>query len=265
MSYTNAGLPNKNPSLSFSESLRRLLSRECKDLTDTVAIESAFKETTRDGKDILRFVRLALTSKAFVIACEKEQVAPSHVGSHQNVENLQELIKLYPWRSVKLSVFKKSKRYCVKVLFLDKSIRYFELRGIPKMKIYWHLWRRYIKELNNAKKKWPFTDQSIARKGNYNEKTQCIELCVAKPKRKKYPPPKWTNKYLYLGPTREIEDKNRPCPVPGLGNTEEIKLLYLKPEYFGCWEQSEHWVQCRESSSEFASQNNEETECPSET
>lgn len=58
MSYTNAGLSNKTPSLSFCESLRSLLSRECKELTETVAIENAFKETTRDGKDILRFVRL---------------------------------------------------------------------------------------------------------------------------------------------------------------------------------------------------------------
>lgn len=70
-----------------------------------------------------------------MIAYEKEQVTPSHIDSHQNAENSQELIKLYPWKSVKLSVFKKSERYCIKVLFLDKSVRYFELRGIPKMKV----------------------------------------------------------------------------------------------------------------------------------
>lgn len=61
---------------------------------------------------------------------------------------------------------------------------------------------------------------------------------------------KWTDKYLYLGSQRETEDKVRPVPVPGLGRAEEIKLLYLKPRYFGCWEQSEHWVQCGDSTLE---------------
>lgn len=53
-----------------------------------------------------------------------------------------------------------------------------------------------------------------------------------------------------MGSKRELEGQSRPSPVPGLGCTENIKLLYLKPQYFGCWDQSEHWVQC-ESSKKF--------------
>lgn len=57
---------------------------------------------------------------------------------------------------------------------------------------------------------------------------------------------RWIDKDLYLGSVRHAEDQIRPTPVPGLGRTDEIKLLYLKPEYFGCWDQAEHWVQCDE-------------------
>ncbi|KAL0883871.1 hypothetical protein ABMA27_015947 [Loxostege sticticalis] len=59
----------------------------------------------------------------------------------------------------------------------------------------------------------------------------------------------WTEKNLYLGSNRDAEDNIRPKPVPGLGPTEDIKVFYLKQKYFGCWDQSEHWVQCNSSSS----------------
>lgn len=61
---------------------------------------------------------------------------------------------------------------------------------------------------------------------------------------------KWNDKYLYLGSKREAEDKLRPVPIPGLGKTDEIKVLYLKPQYFGCMDQAEHWVQCGQSMSD---------------
>lgn len=33
-------------------------------------------------------------------------------------------------------------------------------------------------------------------------------------------------------------------PVQGLGPPEDIKIINLKPQYFGCWGQTEHWVPC---------------------
>ncbi|KPI91271.1 hypothetical protein RR46_14775 [Papilio xuthus] len=56
--------------------------------------------------------------------------------------------------------------------------------------------------------------------------------------------PTWLDKHLYLGEKRAIEDKNRPVPVPGLGKNVEVKSLYVKPQYFGHWDESEQWVQC---------------------
>lgn len=49
---------------------------------------------------------------------------------------------------------------------------------------------------------------------------------------------------MFLGEKRAIEDKNRPVPVPGLGDNVEVKSLYVKPQYFGHWDESEYWVQC---------------------
>ncbi|XP_075972504.1 uncharacterized protein LOC142974223 [Anticarsia gemmatalis] len=244
---------NRNPlfwnenSQSFCGRLRQLLSIKFKDLTDSVMIESPFRETTRNGKVILRFVRLAITSNAFVIASVKEHDSATRLGRYRLDLSSHESLTVYPWKSIKLSVFKRSKRQTIKVIFPNKSTRYYELRKMPKMKVYWNFWCSYIEELKATRRRWPF----IVVFDNYtNQLNFDYDSIQNANDDKKHSVRKWTDKYLYLGSLREVEDKIRPRPVPGLGKTEEIKLLYLKPRYFGCWEQSEHWVQCGESSPE---------------
>ncbi|XP_021184645.2 uncharacterized protein LOC110372343 [Helicoverpa armigera] len=242
--------------------IKKLLSSEYQEFDDTILIESPFKETTRDGRHMLRFVQLGLSSRAFIVASEHDITGKNTTTSEGTPlcreSSVIEILSLYPWESIKLSVFKRTKKQTLKASFINKGIRYFELRDIPKKKIFWTLWCSNIKEVNSSKRKWPFSVSPHA-KANYSKKTEgrvaeCIELRFIK-HGEKQKHSKWKDKYLYLGSQREAEDKVRPVPIPGLGRAEEIKLLYLKPRYFGCWEQSEHWVQCGNSSLDIISQN----------
>ncbi|KAI8440185.1 hypothetical protein MSG28_001575 [Choristoneura fumiferana] len=90
--------------------------------------------------------------------------------------------------------------------------------------IFWKLWCLHVDEITRGIKLWPHLSDTFK--------------CSLRKR--------WTDKDLYLGSIRHAEDQIRPTPIPGLGRTDEIKLLYLKPEYFGCWDQAEHWVQCDE-------------------
>ncbi|KAF9801857.1 hypothetical protein SFRURICE_009710 [Spodoptera frugiperda] len=243
--------------------IKKLLSSEYREFNDTILVESPFRETTRDGKDILRLVQLGLTSRAFIIAYEHDimgKQTTSRGGSPLcRASSVIEILSMYPWESIKLSVFKKTKKQIVKATFINDGVRYFELIEMPKRNIFWSLWRLNIKELNSSYKKWPFVVISSIKNCNEDvvEKRvpECIELRFIKhTEKEKWAT--WTDKYLYLGSQREAEDKIRPVPVAGLGRAEEIKLLYLKPRYFGCWEQSEHWVQCGDSSLDVIKENN---------
>ncbi|KAJ8724988.1 hypothetical protein PYW07_015946 [Mythimna separata] len=232
--------------------IKKLLSSEYNEFDGTILVESPFAEITRDGKVILRLVQLGLNSKAFIIASERDitgKDASTSDGTPLCRESsVIEILSLYPWESIRLTIFKTSQRQVLKATFINDGVRYFELRDIPKKKIFWSIWCSCIKELHCSDKKWPFSlsTQVDTRKKEFRV-AECIELRFIKhtEKEKRF---RWTDKYLYLGSTREEEDKIRPVPVPGLGRAEEINLYYLKPRYFGCWEQSEHWVQCGDSS-----------------
>ncbi|XP_028158213.1 uncharacterized protein LOC114351273 [Ostrinia furnacalis] len=144
----------------------------------------------------------------------------------------------YPLDTTTLTVFKKSKRQSIKLCFNMITTRYFELGQWSKRRVFWKLWCIHVVELNTEKHKWPFVQSQ-----NNSKYTDADDILSKKKTIK------WTDKYLYLGSKREAEDNNRPKPVPGLGPPENIKLLYLKQKYFGCWDQSEHWVQCDSNSS----------------
>ncbi|XP_049865500.1 uncharacterized protein LOC126366434 [Pectinophora gossypiella] len=213
-------------------------------LDDTVLIESPFEEITREGTQC-RSVLLALTKNKFVVVVRRK-VQSNPKLYYNRIESE------HPLEEVHLSIFKKSHKQILKACFPGRIVKYFELGAFNKRKIFWDLWRNHVKELKKDFKIWPFTltplitsmyDDGIPN--DYDE----TPSGVGDSKEEEVPKYelKWTNKNLYLGSKREAEDKIRPQPIPGLGRPEDIQLFYLKPEYFGCWDQAEHWVQCGES------------------
>ncbi|XP_030032465.2 uncharacterized protein LOC115448965 isoform X2 [Manduca sexta] len=197
--------------------IKQLLVNKNRD--DRILVENIFKETTRNGKQILRWVYLALTPTNFIIGSEK---VLKHFTSESYIsyrDDLRKILSFYPLKAIDLTIFKKSRRQSLKVCFQGIRTTYYELESNSKRNTFWKMWNIYISELNNETKIWPFN-------GSHNK----YRL-------------RWIDKYLYLGDKREIEDQNRPIPVAGLGS-KFIKLLNLKPQYFGCRTQSDHWVQC---------------------
>ncbi|KAL0839529.1 hypothetical protein ABMA28_016229 [Loxostege sticticalis] len=191
---------------------------------DTVIIESPFVETTRTGK-YMNSVIMTLTPRTLMIR-------PIHIKSI--FTQLNQVDYLYPLDTIKLTVFKKSQRQSIK-LCSTADTRYFELEQWSKRQIFWKLWCILVVELNKDKRMWPFLK---------SQNSTDADKIMRRKKRIT-----WTDKNLYLGSNRDAEDNIRPKPVPGLGPTEDIKVFYLKQKYFGCWDQSEHWVQCNSSSS----------------
>ncbi|XP_053600239.1 uncharacterized protein LOC128669430 isoform X2 [Plodia interpunctella] len=209
--------------------LRRFLSEEYKNLGihDSILLESPFIETTRSGKYLYK-VLLGITLHQVMVALDfSPNVKMKETDSH-NI-NLQ---YIYPLEFAEIIVFKRSRRQALKLCIKYGKNRYFELAAMNKRQIFWDLWCYQIAALRNT-----YVPKRHDRQTNYKNNEE----------KKKHP--QWRDKYLYLGSRREKEDKRQPVPVPGLGPTEEIKLLYLKPQYFGCWDQTEHWVQCEISGS----------------
>ncbi|KAH9639738.1 hypothetical protein HF086_014496 [Spodoptera exigua] len=204
--------------------IKKLITSEYREFNDTILVESPFRETTRDSKDVLRLVQLGHEEAYFVmlfsqvtqtkiLICALGAVPCALVHAHSRV--------------VKAS----------SIRHVPEIFKSYNAIGNILLQIFWCIWRHNIKELNSSYKKWPFTIMSNTNVKNCNHETpekrlaECIEL-----------------RFIKRTEKREAEDKIRPVPLPGLGRAEEIKLLYLKPRYFGCWEQSEHWVQCGDSS-----------------
>ncbi|XP_063530750.1 uncharacterized protein LOC134741786 [Cydia strobilella] len=96
--------------------------------------------------------------------------------------------------------------------------------------IFWQLWCRHVKEIRRNSSRWPYemSKSAISRAQN----TQ-----------------RWTDKDLYMGSKRQIEDLNRPIPIPGIGRTGD-QLFYLKPQYSGCCDRTEHWAQSAQCNEE---------------
>ncbi|XP_060800720.1 uncharacterized protein LOC132901849 [Amyelois transitella] len=217
--------------------LRKVLSKEY-NFHCTILLESPFIETSRSGK-YLQFVLLALTPEQVLIAIETAPMVSKLNERDANNNNIN-LQYLYPLELVHIKVFKRSHRQTLKVCIESGKTRYFELAAMKKRKIFWKLWCNHISGLPISSK----IQANVKGKSTKDHQTDCI--IIEGKKKKNF---RWRDKYLYLGSKRETEDKVRPIPVPGLGPTEDIKLLYLKPKYFGSWDQSEHWVQCGSSGS----------------
>ncbi|XP_063374745.1 uncharacterized protein LOC134662447 isoform X2 [Cydia amplana] len=203
--------------------IKLLLKKEC-NVEDTVLIESPFKEETRLGVYCDKVI-LAITPNKFVIAAEKNAECKKErfTENDPNIENVS-LVSIYPLTSIQIAVFKRTHRQSLKVVFNGLITRYFELGRFDRRK----LWCHHVKEIRRNSPRWPYemTKSAIARAQN----TQ-----------------RWTDKDLYLGSKRQIEDQDRPIPIPGIGRTED-KLYYLKPQCCGCCDSysTEHWAQCSE-------------------
>ncbi|XP_063380383.1 uncharacterized protein LOC134667005 [Cydia fagiglandana] len=205
--------------------IKLLLKRE-RNIEDTVLIESPFEEETRSGS-YCDTVILAITPKKFVIAAEKnaERKKERFIEDDPNIDNFS-VVSVYPLTSVQIAVFKRTRRQALKVVFNGLITRYFELGKFDRRKIFWQLWCGHVKEIRRNSPKWPYemTKSAISRAQNTL---------------------RWTDKDLYLGSKREVEDQIRPIPIPGIGRTED-KLYYLNPQYFGCCDHTEHCAQCNE-------------------
>ncbi|XP_044729467.1 uncharacterized protein LOC123292818 [Chrysoperla carnea] len=219
--------------------IQKLLFSEYCDFDDMVLVESPFAEATRDGKGV-RQVNIGLTPSKLIMAMD---VIPSANESKpwclHNIDpeiETFELISIYPIDCVNLSIFRRKKRQSIKAHFCNNRIKYYELGGFEKRKMFWNLWCERVKFLSPNDITSSRSETSVGSSSS----TSTLYLINAKTKypRNKMPQMwctfgagdgynierKWNEKDLYLGNRWEQVSSRLFQPLPGNSLTSMKKI-----------------------------------------